>query len=358
MSCYDIDGNGVVDALTDGILVIRYLLGFNDADLIADVIGTGATRTTAADIRTYIESLIPVVAPDVAGDNVADDALPSQIITTDPENVTASVGENFTVHVNYDTSDGDNTLAGLHMGVCWDSTKVECQAIADILTTNANVQYHSQPVQDKFNIDGDSATDKVIYLSWLNFSGNWPNVQLPASLFSIEFKALENTDGSEVHFVAKESAHGYRFLAKALGLTIDDLNRYAAWVKEQFGDGVAPELSAPQADADNDGIPNLLEYLFGGNPLSREETLERHLQQRLERVGDENHVILSYLCRRAGETLRHEIQHSADLTQWDTATPLTDPTVEPVGTDFDRITLHFKQNPTGTDYFRLKVIQD
>jgi 1,4-alpha-glucan branching enzyme len=61
----DIDGNGVVDALTDGILLIRSLFGFSGDALISGAVGDSttagavgdATRTTAAEIQTYIDSM-------------------------------------------------------------------------------------------------------------------------------------------------------------------------------------------------------------------------------------------------------------------------------------------------------------
>jgi hypothetical protein len=61
----DIDGNGAVDALTDGLLLIRSLFGFTGDALILGAVGdsttTGAvsdaTRTTAAEIQTYIDSM-------------------------------------------------------------------------------------------------------------------------------------------------------------------------------------------------------------------------------------------------------------------------------------------------------------
>lgn len=55
----DADGNGNVDALTDGLLIIRYLFGFRGASLIAGAIGLGATRTTAAAIESYLQSILP-----------------------------------------------------------------------------------------------------------------------------------------------------------------------------------------------------------------------------------------------------------------------------------------------------------
>ena len=53
----DIDGNGVVDAFTDGILIVRYMLGFQagGATWIDGAVAQDATRTVAADIEAYIQ---------------------------------------------------------------------------------------------------------------------------------------------------------------------------------------------------------------------------------------------------------------------------------------------------------------
>ena len=55
----DVDGNGQADALTDGLMLIRYLFGLRGSSLIAGAIGAGATRMTAAQIEEYIQSLLP-----------------------------------------------------------------------------------------------------------------------------------------------------------------------------------------------------------------------------------------------------------------------------------------------------------
>ena len=52
----DIDGNGTCDALTDGLLAIRYLFGMTGAPLINGAIGSGALRKTAAQIGSYLGS--------------------------------------------------------------------------------------------------------------------------------------------------------------------------------------------------------------------------------------------------------------------------------------------------------------
>ena len=55
----DIDGNGSADALTDGLLVIRYLFGLRGAALINGAVGAGAQRSTSVAIESYLQSLMP-----------------------------------------------------------------------------------------------------------------------------------------------------------------------------------------------------------------------------------------------------------------------------------------------------------
>jgi hypothetical protein len=56
---FDIDGNGRTDALTDGLLILRYLLGLRGTALIAGVVDPLGSRQGAADIEAYILSLMP-----------------------------------------------------------------------------------------------------------------------------------------------------------------------------------------------------------------------------------------------------------------------------------------------------------
>jgi DNA-binding beta-propeller fold protein YncE len=55
---YDLDGDGQLDALTDGLLLLRYLFGFSGAALVTGAVDlANCTRCTAATIAPYIESL-------------------------------------------------------------------------------------------------------------------------------------------------------------------------------------------------------------------------------------------------------------------------------------------------------------
>ncbi len=66
----DIDGNGVADALTDGVLIVRDLFGFSGDSLIDGAIGTNAARTSADEIQAYISQIESSI--DVDGNGVAD----------------------------------------------------------------------------------------------------------------------------------------------------------------------------------------------------------------------------------------------------------------------------------------------
>jgi hypothetical protein len=56
-STLDVDGNGVIEALSDGLLVLRYEFGFRGATLIAGAVAADCTRCTAPAIEEYLGSL-------------------------------------------------------------------------------------------------------------------------------------------------------------------------------------------------------------------------------------------------------------------------------------------------------------
>ena len=55
----DIDGNGDIDALTDGLIILRYLFGLEGDTLINGVVAEDATRTSAEDIEAHLAMLKP-----------------------------------------------------------------------------------------------------------------------------------------------------------------------------------------------------------------------------------------------------------------------------------------------------------
>jgi hypothetical protein len=55
----DIDGNGKLDAFTDGLLIHRYLLGQRGSALTTGAFDPLGTRTSIADIEAHLSSLLP-----------------------------------------------------------------------------------------------------------------------------------------------------------------------------------------------------------------------------------------------------------------------------------------------------------
>ncbi len=53
-SVLDVDGDGKMDALSDGILIVRYISGFPSDKLANGAISRNATRTTSAEVLSFL----------------------------------------------------------------------------------------------------------------------------------------------------------------------------------------------------------------------------------------------------------------------------------------------------------------
>ncbi len=51
----DVDGNGTPDAATDGLIILRYLMGFRGSAMTANALGLSPTRSTQ-EIQTYLDN--------------------------------------------------------------------------------------------------------------------------------------------------------------------------------------------------------------------------------------------------------------------------------------------------------------
>ena len=65
----DIDQNGQMEPLADGLLVVRGLFGFEGASLVNGVVGRGARRTTARDLGMFVQNGRDSRAFDIDGDD-------------------------------------------------------------------------------------------------------------------------------------------------------------------------------------------------------------------------------------------------------------------------------------------------
>jgi hypothetical protein len=57
----DIDGNGEVDALTDGLILMRYLFNIKDESMISDAVANDASRTSVLEIYQHLIDHMPGV---------------------------------------------------------------------------------------------------------------------------------------------------------------------------------------------------------------------------------------------------------------------------------------------------------
>ncbi|HJO82768.1 MAG TPA: hypothetical protein QF520_10230, partial [SAR202 cluster bacterium] len=58
-SIRDVDGDGDITAMADGLLILRYLFGFRGESLVKDAVAADAVRKTATEIETHLSALVP-----------------------------------------------------------------------------------------------------------------------------------------------------------------------------------------------------------------------------------------------------------------------------------------------------------
>ncbi|MEK9877698.1 MAG: hypothetical protein VW684_13650, partial [Betaproteobacteria bacterium] len=54
---FDVDGDGEVLPLNDGLMILRFMFGYRGDDLINGSVGANASRSTANEILIYFETL-------------------------------------------------------------------------------------------------------------------------------------------------------------------------------------------------------------------------------------------------------------------------------------------------------------
>jgi hypothetical protein len=50
----DIDGDGVINATTDGLILLRAMLGFSGTSALANAVAPGSARSTWPQVREYL----------------------------------------------------------------------------------------------------------------------------------------------------------------------------------------------------------------------------------------------------------------------------------------------------------------
>jgi hypothetical protein len=245
----DVDGNGAADALTDGILVLRYLFSFTGTALTTGALAPNATRTSSTDIIAYLEGFDPDVPAGDAplgeggsngaladfdglvgafganGDVQAETGISSgdvdllgegdkQIVTAVPTTSVVEPGTTVGVDVMYDTLPQNNQLTGVGFFFHYNSSLLTT-SLAQITSILPNDFVQVEIQDDTNNADGDASTDKRINISWADASPppTWPNVALPTRLLHVTFDVAAGfTSGSTtLKFSPTSVASGWEF---------------------------------------------------------------------------------------------------------------------------------------------------
>jgi bacterioferritin-associated ferredoxin len=68
----DVDKNGSVDALTDGLLLIRHMFGYRGDSLIHSALGTNCIRCTSSAIEAMLNQCAALAVSDIDGNGEID----------------------------------------------------------------------------------------------------------------------------------------------------------------------------------------------------------------------------------------------------------------------------------------------
>ena len=154
--------------------------------------------------------------------------------------------------------------------------------------------------------DGAPADPGALVLTWSHDSGpaggKFGSPSSPDSTFSVGTVA-----GSQVLRLTADDGAA-RVSATVEVIVTAAASGYTTWQQTHFGTETDPAIIAPTADPDGDGVPNLLEYALGGDPLT--PATEPHV--RITNIGQQ--LQLSFLRARAD--LTYEVLASSDLVSW------------------------------------------
>jgi beta-glucanase (GH16 family) len=233
----DDDGDGVADA-TDAFPL--------DASEIVDTDGDGIGNNADTD-----DDGDGIVDTEDQQPLTPSSNLPVQSISVEDEPFGIR-GQNVTVSIGYETSDGNNSLPGIGFRIHYDSSILQFVEVVDIVANDMIIGGNSSTIDDE-DYDNNPNTDQYISVAWASLFGNWPGTELPTSIVSLKFSVPSHVaiDGAEVTLIGFSkisNSQGYNFAAQAYQMPIVP----ATWDFDMNG----------HADALTDGLL-LLRHAFG-----------------------------------------------------------------------------------------------
>lgn len=274
---YDISGTVNYSGTQTGTL---YVAVFDDAAMTNPIDSTFFTNPSfpqaysftglAAEATYYLRAFIDVsggtdgvmdadeargslevnIASDMSGSDITVSEGPFQIVSATPSTINAGAGANFSIHVEYTTSDNDQTLTGLGLRIHYDSSKLTWNSFSNVLS-NSKTGEDTSPVDDTSDFDNDPSTDKYLQVAWSDLGGKWPNTVLPVALYTVNFTAdasLTEGETSVIRFTASSTATSHSFASEPVIFKVQSFNL------DIDGNGTA--------DALTDGLL-VIRYIFG-----------------------------------------------------------------------------------------------
>ena len=143
-------------------------------------------------IRCMLLALI-VTSVTVLGLGKSSALAKNQELDISPSNLNQKRGDIFTIAVNYNVSDNDNTLSGIGINIHFDSSKLDYINYHNFLD-KGDLTTPPTLINDTNDEDNDSTTDKMINMSWSSFQfpSDWPNEELPKILSELNFTVKQN----------------------------------------------------------------------------------------------------------------------------------------------------------------------
>jgi len=181
---FDIDGNGIIAPEEDGFLLVRYMFGYRGEDLIRGLIGDGATRETGEEIAAYLEELNEFGLLDADGDgqvNALTDgvlAVRAQQGRTGEELTRGAIGAEATLT----TSEIEeflgqiNSIEGIEVGIIEEfgfdlTTATDLGTISGSASISDATDFFEETV-DIYKFTIDEGSDITITLSGLDANGD------------------------------------------------------------------------------------------------------------------------------------------------------------------------------------------
>ena len=207
MAIADIDGNGAVDALTDALMLLRYLFDLTGEALVKDAVSTDASRTSHSDIQQYIEAYMP------GATMVQPDNTPPQITLNGEQTVGLAIGDNYTEAgaTATDVVDGDLVVTisgsiGSEIGT-YTLTYSAVDAAGNSASVSRTIVIDQAPIISSFEFlrsNNPSLSNDVIF----DVNSDTISGRIPENISIKDLVATYDHDGAKITVSSVEQTNG------------------------------------------------------------------------------------------------------------------------------------------------------